>query len=288
MTEEEAKNYYLLDNNKIDFRYLQIPYELIADSLISISDEEIKKYIEKNKEKYETEASRGARFIYFSEEASKEDEENIRKYLTDLLSKRIEYNDISKLNDTIESFKKVANISDFVNQYSEEIFDSIYVPKSSLSKEYADILFNLNKNEIFGPYKDLGYYKLSRMVDKKNKGAIRSSHIFISYKRDSLTPPSITRTKDEAEEIANEVFKELKREPRNFEKFAFQVSDDRVSAENGGDLGFIQENEIIPDFFNYINRNKKGRLGLLETERGFHIIKITDKQDVVLIADIKP
>ena len=46
------------------------------------------------------------------------------------------------------------NITDFIEQYSETPFDSIYKTKGVLANEYADILFGLNPGDIFGPYKD--------------------------------------------------------------------------------------------------------------------------------------
>ena len=54
----------------------------------------------------------------------------------------------------------------------------------------------------------------------------------------------------------------------------------------GGDLGFFQEGMMTDKFFDFCNRSKIGKIGLVETEFGFHIIKVTDKQDVVLTADV--
>jgi peptidyl-prolyl cis-trans isomerase D len=54
----------------------------------------------------------------------------------------------------------------------------------------------------------------------------------------------------------------------------------------GGDLGFFQEGQMAQEFFNYVDQNRVGNIGLVETEFGFHIIKITDKDDLAIIADV--
>ena len=54
----------------------------------------------------------------------------------------------------------------------------------------------------------------------------------------------------------------------------------------GGDLGFFKEGEMATEFYNYVNKNRVGRVGVVETEFGFHVIKVTDKDDLALIADV--
>ena len=54
----------------------------------------------------------------------------------------------------------------------------------------------------------------------------------------------------------------------------------------GGDLGFFQEGTMTEKFFSFCKKSRVGRIGLVETEFGFHIIKVTDKEDIVLIADV--
>ncbi len=285
VTEKEGKDSYHLDNDKINLKYVSISYKDIDDTLFSVSDNEIKKYINQNRKEYEIKSSRGLSYILFPEIPSKSDEDQIRSQLEKLLNDRIEYNDVSKLTDTIPGLKDVNEISEFVDRYSEDPFDSLYKPKGNLSNEYADILYGLNPGDVFGPYKDGNKYKISRFLDRKKGGSIRASHILISYQGATRANPSVTRNKKEAEEIANKIYYKARRNIKNFAQLAAENSDG-PSKNLGGDLGFFQEGTMTEKFYSFCAKSRVGRVGLVETEFGYHIIHVTDKKDIVLIADI--
>ena len=284
-TNNEGKLAYHIENDKVSIQYVQLPYSLIPDSIISISDREIKNYISNNTEQFKREPTRSIRYVVFDEEASEEDLLNQRNYLESLIDNRIEYNDVSKLNDTIIGFNSTNNIYDFVSQYSSKEFDSIYKAKGQLSPEYAEIIFNLTKDEVFGPYKDGKDLKISRVIDRKPGGSIRASHILVAYKGASRASNSIDRTKNEAKTKANKLFSRIRRNPNLFEKLVRDNSDGPSNVLEG-DLGFFQEGYMAKELYDFANKNRIGRIGLVETEFGFHIVKIKDKQDVVLTADI--
>jgi len=61
---------------------------------------------------------------------------------------------------------------------------------------------------------------------------------------------------------------------------------DGPSAPNGGDLGYFQEGTMVPKFNDFAFGNKVGDIGLVETDFGFHVIKIDDKEDLVQIATL--
>ncbi len=284
-TNNEGKLAYHIENDKVSIQYVQLPYSLIPDSIISISDREIKNYISNNAKQFKREPTRSIRYVVFEEEASEEDLLNQRNYLESLIDDRIEYNDVSKLNDTIIGFNSTNNIYDFVSQYSSKEFDSIYKAKGQLSPEYAEIIFNLTKDEVFGPYKDGKDLKISRVIDRKPGGSIRASHILVAYKGASRASSSIDRTKNEAKTKANKLFSRIRRNPNLFEKLVKDNSDGPSNVLEG-DLGFFQEGYMAKELYDFAYKNRIGRIGLVETEFGFHIVKIKDKQDVVLTADI--
>ena len=284
-TELEGKNAYHIQNDKVNLKFVRMPYEELPDSLFKISDADIKQYINKTKENYETEMSRSVRYVIFDGVASEADENQIRADLEKLKNQRIEYNDVSKLTDTIEGLATTENITDFIEQYSETAFDSIYKTKGILASEYADILFGLNPGDVFGPYKDSNQLKISRFLDRKKGGAIKASHILVAFVGATRANPDITRSNEEAKKLAQDLYRKARRNPDDFAQLASENSDG-PSKTQGGDLGFFQEGMMTDKFFDFCDRSRVGKIGLVETEFGFHVIKVTDKEDVVLTADV--
>jgi peptidyl-prolyl cis-trans isomerase D len=285
MTEAEAKALYHFENDNINIEYVQVPFDIIPDSLVTVTDAEVKQYIKNHEQEYERAASRNLQYVSFNEAPTEDDLAAIRLRLEGLKDKRIAYNDVSKLTDTIEGFRMTKNIIDFVDRYSEIPFDSVYRPRGEYNNEYADILFGLDVGEVFGPYRDGRFFKISRLLDRKENASLRASHILIAFEGATRAPATVTRAKEEARREANRVLRLARRGNDNFEELAREYSDGPTK-NRGGDLGFFQEGQMATEFFNFVDKNRVGRIGLVETEFGFHIIKVTDKDDLALIADV--
>ena len=159
-----------------------------------------------------------------------------------------------RLFDKMMSITK-KDIIDFVDQYSEVSFDSVYRARGQFNNEYADILFGLEIGQVFGPYRDGKYFKISRLLDRKKNASLRASHILITYKGASRASDNITRSKEEAKIEANRVLRIVRRGKNSFEELATEYSDG-PSYNRGGDIGFFQEGQMAQQFFKFVNKNK--------------------------------
>ena len=168
-TNVESKIQYHLENDKVNIQYLRIPYDSVPDSIINIKDSEVLSYIKKQRDKYEIEESKEIEYIFIPDVASALDEENIRINLEQLRSGFNQLNRVTNSTEFIEGFDTVKNYSEFIDIYSEVSWDSIYRTKQELSSNFSDILFGLREGQVFGPYKDGNFYKISRMIDKKRE-----------------------------------------------------------------------------------------------------------------------
>lgn len=285
LTNEESREIYHFKNDNINIKFVKIPFELIPDSLVKVSDSEIRKYINNNSELYERDETRNIQYVLFDDKATESDITDIRLNLESLIDERISYNNVSKLTDTIPGLKSTSNIREFIEDNSDLLFDSIYKPKGNLNNDYAEILFGLSEGDVFGPYRDKEYFKISKLIDFKKNASIRASHILVSYDGATRSQLESPRSKKEARSIANKLYRLARKNPNNFDQLANENSDGSTK-NKGGDLGFFNEGQMAQEFFNFCNKSRVGRIGLVETEFGFHIIKVTDKDDLVLIADV--
>tara|TARA_R110001583_G_scaffold74355_10_gene206146 strand:- start:797 stop:2917 length:2121 start_codon:yes stop_codon:yes gene_type:complete len=284
-TLKEGELDYKLANDKVDIKYVRLPYTSIADSTISITKSEIQSYINDHKEEFKQENARDIQYVYFEEKASVDDVNAVKEETIKLLDDTIEYREATDRMDTIAGFRNTKDLVDFLDRKSDIKYDTIYRAKKDLPTSFADTLVTLKIGEIFGPYRDGNYFKVSKMVDKKADGSAKASHILISWKGGERAGANVTRTKEEAEAKAKELLAEAKKDGTVFVQLARDNSDG-PSAPNGGDLGYFQEGAMVADFNDFVFGNKVGTIGLVETEFGYHVIKIDDKQDVYKIATL--
>ena len=281
----EGKNQYLKSNNIADISFVKIPYSTVNDSLISVSSSEIRSYIKDNPADFDQKSVRSFDYVIFNESPSVKDETDLRNKINSLLNEREEYNQVSKLNEVIPGFLTTPNLDFFLSENSDVPYDSIYRPKGYFSSSHAQMIFNLENNNTYGPYVDGDFLKISKMLDKKRNGNVRASHILIAYNGSQGSNPQITRTKNEAKNEANRILKLARSNPDNFSSYALDFSDG-PSKSNGGDLGFFQEGNMVKPFNDFVFNNRVGRIGLVETDFGYHVIKIVAKEDVVLVGTL--
>ena len=281
----EGKKQYSTSNSNANISFVKIPYSSISDSLVSVKNSEISKYIKDNPEDFEQESTRSIDYVIFNESPSKKDQNDLRLRLENLLNQKEEYNQVSKLNEVVPGFLTTSDLELFLSENSDIPYDSIYRPKGFFSSDHAQMIFNLDNNQTYGPYTDGEFLKYSKMIDKKRNGNVRASHILVSYQGAQGASSEITRTKEDARKEASRILNLARTNPDSFSSYALDFSDG-PSKSNGGDLGFFQEGMMVKPFNDYVFSNRVGRIGLVETDFGFHVIKVVAKEDVVLVGTI--
>lgn len=285
----EGEQVYRRTGDKVDIKFVQISYNSVPDSEVEVSKEEIREYMEENPKRFQTDASRDIQYVHFTEEASEEDEAEVKEAVTVLLESRVEYNPVTGENDTLPGFRDIENVERFVNDNSDENFQDTYLFREDLPSDHADELFNLEEGEVYGPYKDAGAWNISKMLDVAQiPDSANARHILVSY-RGTPIGQELSRTKAEAQELADSIIGVVRNNGSQFSDLAAQYSSDTSNKDSAGELGWFTSGDMVPAFNDYVFTNDEGDIGVVETEFGYHVIHIqeqTDKQRAVKLATI--
>jgi len=285
----EGKTQYNYENDNVDLKYIKIPFSTIADSLVKVTKSDVKKYMKKNENDYQVKASRNLIYVKFQENPSKYDEKQIENQLTELLNDREEFDFESKTNKKILGFKNTRDNEEFLNLNSAiKLYDS-YVFENSFSKEMAPIIYSLNKGEVYGPYKEGEFIKITKLVDTKRiPDSVKVRHILIPYSGSLRSDPNETTTEQQAKKRADSIYRIVLRRPSKF-KSLLSLSSDVVSNENDGEIEFSYIDGFAPEFRDFSFENRVGKISVVETDFGFHIIEIlsqSKRKNAVKVANL--
>ena len=114
---------------------------------------------------------------------------------------------------------------------------------------------------------------------------VRASHILIKFPEGADAA-----AKAQAKTKAQTILKQVKA-GKDFAALAKQHSEDPGSATNGGDLGFFEQGRMVGPFNDVAFSLKPGATSdLVETEFGYHIIRVAEKQPgrTVPLEEVRP
>ncbi|NJM94276.1 MAG: hypothetical protein HC842_06095 [Cytophagales bacterium] len=257
VTTAEAKRQHELESSTVDIKYLYVLYYSVADSLVSVEESDLKKYLSAHKEEYKSEESRSFKYVSFPVIPSAEDTAFF----------------VSEMSQIKKEFEQAADDSAFAKINSDG--GSFYTTHnlSNLPSVLADALPGLNPGDVLGPINEGGtirLYKLSTVVEEGEEN-VKASHILI---KSNESDPAETRqaAKSKAEDLLKTPEK-----GEDFAQLARENSEDG-SAMNGGDLGWFGRGQMVKPF----EDAAFGKLGtglvsqLVETQFGYHIIQVTE------------
>ncbi len=272
---EEGKTEYFNENTKITGELVYLPYTTVADSLVKITKGDVKKYIESHASEFEVEASRDISFVKFDIKATPEDENEIKSAVSKLI------ND----NGGNTGLKNTTDYLTFLEDTESDLpFDGSVQFKGQVPEVIADTLFKGNVGDVFGPYKDQEYFKLTKITEVLEiADSVKSRHILIPFVGGTRAAPNVTKTEEEAKKTADSIFALVKNSDAKFIEIADEVNTDGTKGK-GGDIGWTTYNvgfspQFDKDFADFIFNNKTGDVQVVKTKFGYHIIKIDELKD---------
>lgn len=257
-------------NTRYNARYFSLRYADIRNDSIEVTDQDLRKYYNENKEDYKREKTFTVRYAFVRKDATPED-----------TLATIE--DVEKLRN---AFETADDDSLFLVRYgSERPYSSAFFNRSDLEDHLSGELFDdPEPGKIIGPVVDVDGTHVHMMkileVRPAEETVIKARHILVRPSDQSDSQKQAARSRSQ----------ELKRRLQageDFAELARAESDDRASGEEGGDLGWFGDGKMVKEFQDAAFAARVGQLvGPIESEFGYHLIEVQDRaQDEIRLAD---
>jgi peptidyl-prolyl cis-trans isomerase D len=253
-------------NQFANISYVAVPYSVISDSSLKVTDNDIQNYLDNHKAKYQQEGGRIISYVSFSAAANAQDSARI----------------LQSLKDLKPEFAADSNAKFFLGRNSSVVpfFDG-YIPKSKLQVPNKDSIIDLPNGGVFGPYEDGKNFVLAKKIDTKiMPDSIECRHILLGTVDPQTQQPIMDDST--AHRIADSIATAIKG-GANFDSLEVKYSTDQAAKQQNGvmtfDLMTIESENFSKEFADFLLNDKGETKKVVKTQFGWHYIEILDKKN---------
>jgi parvulin-like peptidyl-prolyl isomerase len=248
------------DEETASVNLVSFPIEGISNDKVSVSDDEIAKYYEENKQFYKQRESRKFKYVVLPLKASAQDSIKANNKFNLLSTALASAGENMAAKDSIFALK--------APDFNAEPINYTFV--TEVDPNDANFIKDVPSKTVVGPFEienGKAFYRVEDRRESPDK-EYKASHILIPF----------GNNKDSAKAIAQSVLEEVKA-GLDFAEAANKYSTDAVANKTGGDLGFFKKEAMVKEFSDAVFAANVGDLlGPVETQFGFHVVKVTDRK----------
>lgn len=231
-------------NNSYNGRYVVARYNTVADSLVTVSDSEIKAYYNANKSQYKQTPYRTISYVEYEVVPTDEDKAAVE----------------AEAKAAAEQFAVVADIKEYSRENRHTSIAQTYITAAQMTAEEKDAL---TKGKMYGPALVADEWRAARVVDVRNvPEKYTLSHIVLNYTDTQLADSLVTVAKK-----------------GDFAALASQYSIAETAAE-GGKIGEVTYSSLAPEFADALVGKKKGDIVKVTMGNAIQVLKI-ESVDVI-------
>lgn len=215
----ESKAAFDYSQQNADVAYVMQSYFVMPDSAITVTDDEIKAFYDKNKDAFKLEAPL-VKVSYFTREISPSDED---------------FAEIEKqAHEAFTQLQVADNPAPIVSEYSETPYRDVYVSERMLTPEQVEFARSAADGEMYGPVREGSAFQVFKMISKTS--APDSVHLRMMAIPDASMMGQDSVVTNFVDSIYNEI-----QSGRSFAEVANTLN----PQSNGGDVGWAREIDLI-------------------------------------------
>ena len=228
------------ENNTYKGHFVACKYSSVADSLVTVSKGDIKKYYKAHKSQYKQTPYRTVNYAHFEIEPTEADEKAVE----------------ATAKSAGAVFAATKDIKSYVREEAHASLAGTYVAAKSLPSDEAKAL---RAGKTFGPELQGDEWYASRVVEVRNvPDSIELQHIVISYLDNKL---------------ADSVYTVARKKGADFAALATQHSVAETAAD-GGVIGKVAYSTLAPEFADALKNAKKGAVVKVAFGNAIQIFKV--------------
>ncbi len=269
-TKAEGRLQHKMANTVADVDHVFIPFYVIPDADVQVTDADLKAYLSKHKEKFKVSNAADLDYVVFNLYPSGEDSTMV----------------ISEITRLTEELRNSESDSVFAVRNSEgnNPFRT-YLPGENLPESFTSNIDEIVVGQTYGPFVTARSTYVTYKVSDKFDGQARMRARHILFGTQGLEDDAKAEVKAQAESVLKDI-----QEGLEFASAAAQYGQDGT-AQRGGDLGWFAKDDFVTEFADAIfGARSTGLMNrLVETEYGFHIVSVTEmpKTETLKIAAIE-
>lgn len=264
-----AKHTVEEQNSMATIKYVKVPFTSVPDNEVKVTDDDMKAYMQKHPGLFNIDQpTRSIEYVSFEINPSPADTERALNALAEIR------NDFETTKDN-KSF--VNGKSDTANSYSEA-----YLNKKTFLSRYADTLMEMPEGHVFGPYYEGGYYKMTKVTDKKTlPDSVKSRHFLVVSKVQGNDVSTDTAARMKIDSAVAAIKAGAK-----FDSIVQVYGVDDGSKAKGGELTapLIQRPYLAKEFGDFIFEGKTGESKVVKVSNdnfsGYYYIEILDQTGI--------
>lgn len=241
-------------NKAFSGRWVGQNYAQVADSLVKVEKADIEKFYNEHKKMFKQVPSRSISYVVFEVEPTEND-------------RLAAANEVEKMT---AEFAATEEPMIYAKSKSRQAIDEAYYSREALSAEMAAIAFGKDNSQVYGPVLENDVYHISRVTDVRSMpDSVGVSYIVLAQnaaKADSL----MAAVKGGA----------------NFAAVAMEFSEDRATAELGGELGVLPYSAYPEEFRAEIDKASKGSFFKVDMGQVVYIVRVDRKDAPVMKAQV--
>ena len=251
----EAKHDYLAGARTVDFDYVVKPYASIPDEEVEVSDADVKAYFNAHKAdpEYRQREGRDITFIRIPVQATEADAAGYRADLDSVKSR----------------WAAASSDSLFVTNLTGTPMAPVKFTADEVATDANEAtFFTSSVGTLVGPYVKNQELRLARVLGFSTQAdSAKCRHILLKA-NDVNDGAEMAVLQARADSIRKALAKGAK-----FEDMVTRYSDDPGSKATGGFYDFFPRGRMVPEFENFAFDNSTGKVGVVKTSYGLHIVE---------------